>query len=92
VLSIVDLAEKQLSGTSRDVETLVACSGNTRTTLVVLNQDQAERLYDSAETEYYVLPGRAPFASWSRDAARRRQLHLDPRNTGHSILRRGTGS
>ena len=54
VLSIVDLAEKQLSGNQARRETLVACSGNTRTTLVLLNQDQPERLYDSAETEYYV--------------------------------------
>jgi hypothetical protein len=40
VLSIVDLAEKQLSGNQARRETLVSCSGNTRTTLVVLNQDQ----------------------------------------------------
>jgi hypothetical protein len=37
---------------------------------VVLNQDQAERLYDGAETEYYVVAGLAwvlpamPIISW----------------------------
>src|SRR5262249_55077160 len=46
IVSIVDLAEKQLSGNQPRRETLVSCSGNTRTTLVVLNQDQPERLYD----------------------------------------------
>src|SRR6185503_2441963 len=45
VLSIVDLAERQLSGNQARRETLVSCSGNTRTLLVVLNQDQADRLY-----------------------------------------------
>jgi hypothetical protein len=44
VLSIVDLAERQLSGNQPRRETLVSCSGNTRTMLVVLNQDQPDRL------------------------------------------------
>jgi len=51
VLSIIELAERQLSGNQPRRESLVSCSGNTRTMLVGLNQDQADRLYDGAEIE-----------------------------------------
>src|SRR5262245_45418578 len=60
VLSIVDLAERQLSGNQARRETLVSCSGNTRTLLVVLNQDQPDRRYEGAEVEYYVVAGQGP--------------------------------
>src|SRR5204863_5601943 len=68
ILSIVDLAEKQLSGNTPRRETTVACSGNTRTMLVVLNQDQPERLYDRAETEYYVVAGQGAVRLNGREA------------------------
>jgi len=90
VLSIVDLAEKQLSGNQPRRETLVACSGNTRTTLVVLNQDQAERLYDGAETEYYVVAGQGAVRLNGRETLLAAGSYVSiPRNTSHSILRRG---
>jgi mannose-6-phosphate isomerase-like protein (cupin superfamily) len=90
VLSIVDLAEKQLSGNQPRRETLVACSGNTRTTLVVLNQDQAERLYDGAETEYYVVAGQGAVRLNSRETSLAAGSYVSiPRNTSHSVLKRG---
>ena len=90
ILSIVDLAEKQLSGNQARRETLVACSGNTRTTLVVLNQDQAERLYDGAEIEYYVVAGQGAVRLNGRDTPLSAGSYVSvPRNTSHGIIRRG---
>jgi mannose-6-phosphate isomerase-like protein (cupin superfamily) len=90
ILSIVDLAEKQLSGNQARRETLVSCSGNTRTMLVVLNQDQPDRLYDGAETEYYVVAGQGAVRLNGRDAPLSAGSYVSiPRNTTHSILRRG---
>jgi mannose-6-phosphate isomerase-like protein (cupin superfamily) len=90
VLSIVDLAEKQLSGNTPRRETLVSCSGNTRTTLVVLNQDQPDRLYDGAEVEYYVVAGQGAVRLNGRDTALSAGSYVSiPRNTSHSIARRG---
>jgi mannose-6-phosphate isomerase-like protein (cupin superfamily) len=90
VLSIVDLAEKQLSGNQARRETLVSCSGNTRTMLVVLNQDQADRLYEGAETEYYVVAGQGAVRLNGRDAPLAAGSYVSvPRNTSHGIVRRG---
>lgn len=90
VLSIVDLAEKQLSGSQARRETVVSCSGNTRTTLVLLNQDQPERLYDGAEIEYYVVAGQGAIRLNGRDSALAAGTYASlPRNTSHSIIRRG---
>jgi len=90
VLSIVDLAEKQLAGNQARRETLVSCSGNTRTTLVVLNQDQAERLYDGAETEYYVVAGQGAVRLNGRETSLAAGSYVSiPRNTSHAIVRRG---
>lgn len=90
VLSIVDLAEKQLSGNQARRETLVSCSGNTRTTLVLLNQDQPERLYDSAEADYYVVAGQGAVRLNGRDTGVAAGTYVSlPRNTSHSIVRRG---
>jgi mannose-6-phosphate isomerase-like protein (cupin superfamily) len=90
VLSIVDLAEKQLSGNQARRETLVSCSGNTRTTLVVLNQDQAERLYEGAETEYYIVAGQGAVRLNGRETSLAAGSYVSiPRNTSHGIVRRG---
>ena len=90
VLSIVDLAERQLSGNQPRRETLVSCSGNTRTMLVVLNQDQPDRLYDGAEVEYYVIAGQGAVKLSGRDTPLSAGSYVSiPRNTGHGVVRRG---
>ena len=90
VLSIIDLAERQLSGNQPRRETLVSCSGNTRTMLVSLNQDQADRLYDGAEVEYYVVAGQGAVKLNGRDTPLSAGSYVSiPRNTGHGITRRG---
>jgi mannose-6-phosphate isomerase-like protein (cupin superfamily) len=90
VLSMVELAEKQLSGNQPRRETLVACSGNTRTTLVLLNQDQPDRLYENAETEYYVVAGQGAVRLNGRESPLAAGSYASiPRNTSHAILKRG---
>lgn len=90
VSSIVDLAEKQLSGNQARRETLVSCSGNTRTLLVVLNQDQADRRYDGAEVEYYVVAGQGAVKLNGRDTPLSAGSYVSiPRDTTHGIARRG---
>jgi len=61
--SLYDIAESELKSRTPRREMLVACSGNLRTTMILLaEKDQAslpKRMYDSAEVSYYVLGGEA---------------------------------
>jgi mannose-6-phosphate isomerase-like protein (cupin superfamily) len=89
--SIVDLVERELIPASEPRrETLLACSGTTRTTLVQLNQDQPQRLYDAAEVNYYVVAGEGAIRMAGRetDLAEGSLVAL-PRGTTHGMLRRG---
>jgi mannose-6-phosphate isomerase-like protein (cupin superfamily) len=90
-LSIVDLVERELiSNNQPRRETLVSCSGNTRTTLVQLNQDQPQRLYDTAEINYYVVAGEGAVRLNGRDTAiAAGSLVSLPRETPHALIRRG---
>jgi len=90
-LSIVELLEKELiPGNQPRRETLVSCSGNTRTTLVQLNQDQADRLYDSAEVTYYIVAGEGAVRIGGRDTAMAAGGFVSiPRGTAHGLVRRG---
>jgi mannose-6-phosphate isomerase-like protein (cupin superfamily) len=90
-LSIVDLVERDLiGGNQARRDTLVACSGNMRTTLMQLNQDQEERQYDSAEIAYYVVAGEGTLKIGGRDTTlAASSLVALPRGTAHSVARRG---
>ena len=89
-LSVVDLIEKEYVGNQPRRESLLSCSGNTRTTLVQLNQDQAERLYDTAEATYYVVGGEGALRIDGKDVQFPTTGFVSvPRGTAHSILRRG---
>lgn len=90
-ISVVDLVERELisSGAPRR-ETLVACSGNTRTTVLQLNQDQPERLYDGAEINYYVVAGEGAVRMPAGETALAPgSLIALPRGTAHALMRRG---
>lgn len=91
VLSIVDLVERELiSGSAPRKDTLVSCSGNTRTMLVQLNQPQAERVYEAAESLYYVVAGEGTVSVNERDVPVAAGGYVSvPRGTAHSIVRRG---
>jgi mannose-6-phosphate isomerase-like protein (cupin superfamily) len=91
MLSIVDLVERELIGNSQPRrETLVACSGNTRTTLVQLNQNQPDRLHETAEVTYYVVAGEGAVRVNDRETALTASSFVSlPRGTLHSLVRRG---
>jgi carboxypeptidase family protein len=90
-LPIVELVEHDLIRNSEPRrDTLVACSGNTRITLIQLNEDQPDRLYDSAEVTYYVIAGEGAVRLGGRDSALAPSSFVSlPRGTAHSLIRRG---
>jgi hypothetical protein len=57
VVSLVDLAMKELDRRQPRLESLVACSGEARSTLLQINEDQPPRLYENAESFFYVVAG-----------------------------------
>ena len=68
----------------------MSCSGNTRSTLVQLNQDQPERLYEEAEVGYYVVAGEGAVRIGGRDTALVAGSFVSlPRGTAHILIRRG---
>ena len=54
--SLTRLAEQQ-KNTKERRETLISCSGNTRNVLLVLIDEQPQRIYDGAESTFYVISG-----------------------------------
>ena len=90
-LSVVSLIEKEIIPNNQPRrDTLVACSGNTRTLLVQLNQDQPDRLYDTAEATYYVIAGEGAVRMGGRDVALAAGTFVSlPRGTTHGLVRRG---
>jgi mannose-6-phosphate isomerase-like protein (cupin superfamily) len=89
--SLVDFLDRNLIRNSEPrKETLVSCSGNTRATLVQLNQNQALRLYENAEVTYYVIAGEGSLKVAERETALAAGSFVSlPRGTGHELLRRG---
>ena len=91
-VSIIDLAERQVreAGNAPRRESLVSCSGNTRTTVVQLNQDQPQRLYDTAEVTYYVVAGQGALRVDGRDSDLQAGSFVSiPRGIAHTLARRG---
>jgi hypothetical protein len=83
------MAQTELKASQPRAETLVACSGNLRSTLVILSKEQPRRLYDEAEASYYVLGGEATFTVGGKKDTRSRWLHRYPRGVPFSIVRHG---
>ena len=54
--SVSKLAENERRAKERR-EILLSCSGNTRNMLLVLTDEQSQRVYDAAESTFYVLEG-----------------------------------
>ena len=90
-LSIVEMIERELIGGNQPRrDSVVSCSGNARSTLVQLNQDQAERLYDAADVTYYVIAGEGTAKMNGRDSMLVAGSFVSvPRGTPHSLARRG---
>jgi mannose-6-phosphate isomerase-like protein (cupin superfamily) len=89
--SLVDYLDRNLIRNNEPrKETLVSCSGNTRTMLVQMNQDQPRRVYDGAEVTYYVIAGEGSAKFDARETPLAAGTFVSvPRDTGHELLRRG---
>ena len=90
LVSILDLLEKEFIGRQPRRETLLGCSGNARAMMVQLNEQQPERLYDTAEALYYVLGGEGTIRLDGRESALvTGHFALVPRGTSHGFIRKG---
>lgn len=90
-LSMIDLVERELIANKEPrKDTLVACSGNTRSMLVQLNESQSRRVYADAEVLYYVIAGEGAINVDGRDSALAAGAYSAlPRGAGHSLTRKG---
>jgi mannose-6-phosphate isomerase-like protein (cupin superfamily) len=90
----VDLLARQRLGRGQTrLETLLGCSGNTRSTLLQLAQDQPQRLYESAEVVLYVLTGEAGIAMGPAEGVIAEGGFVSiPRATPFTLKRRGNKS
>jgi mannose-6-phosphate isomerase-like protein (cupin superfamily) len=90
-VGVVQTLEKEYVGKQPRRESLLACTGNLRTSMIQLNDPMPARLYDSADAMYYVLGGEGTV---QMDGADKKLATYDfvsvPRGTSHSFTRRGT--
>jgi mannose-6-phosphate isomerase-like protein (cupin superfamily) len=71
-------------------ETLISCSGNTRATLVQMNENQPQRLYADAEVTYYIIQGDGTLRAAGKEAPLGQGSFISmPRGVGHEIVRNG---
>jgi mannose-6-phosphate isomerase-like protein (cupin superfamily) len=89
-LSIVSLVEKEFIGRQPRRETRLGCTGNARATMIQLNEPQPERLYESAESMYYVVAGEGTIRLNGRETPIvNGSFAIVPRGTSHGFVRRG---
>jgi mannose-6-phosphate isomerase-like protein (cupin superfamily) len=89
-LDIPEFADRNLIRREPRRESPIACSGNARATLVQLNEPQPERLYDTAESMYYVVAGEGTIRVNGRESALvAGTFALVPRGASFTILRKG---
>jgi Carboxypeptidase regulatory-like domain/Cupin domain len=90
LMSILDLLEKNFIGKQPRKETLLGCSVNMRAMMIQLNEEQPERLYDTADSAYYVLGGEGVIRLNGRESALvTGSFALVPRGTSHAFVRKG---
>jgi mannose-6-phosphate isomerase-like protein (cupin superfamily) len=88
--SIPDLLEKDFVGKQPRRESLLSCSGSTRTTMLQINEPLPERRYADGDIVYYVLGGEGTLKQNGRDSRIVTNTFLSvPRGTSHSFERRG---
>jgi Carboxypeptidase regulatory-like domain/Cupin domain len=88
--SILELLEKEFIGRQPRKETLLGCSVNLRSTMVQLNEALPERLYENAESAYYVLGGEGTIRLNGRESPLvTGSFALVPRGTSHAFIRKG---
>jgi hypothetical protein len=90
LLSILDLLEKDFIGRQPRKETALGCSGNARSTMIQLNESLPERLYENAESMYYVLGGEGSIRVNGRESGLLTGgFAMVPRGSAHAFARKG---
>ena len=88
--SILTLLERELIRREPRKESPLGCSGNARSTMIQINEQQPERLYESAETIYYVIGGEGTVRLSGRESAITTSDYIQvPRGTSHGFVRKG---
>jgi mannose-6-phosphate isomerase-like protein (cupin superfamily) len=88
--SVTSLADKERNTKEPRRELLLSCSGNMRNMLLVLTEEQPERIYDSAETTFYVVNGQGSARVGSlQSAVGPGSFIAVPRGTPFSLARQG---
>ena len=87
---IADIVQGEPVGRQPRRESLISCSGNTRTTVIQLNEPLPQRVYDGADAVYYVIGGEGTVRLQGRDVRVPLNGYISvPRGTVHSFERRG---
>lgn len=89
-VAIPDWLDKEFVGREARRESIIACSGNERTTIIQLNEPLPQRLYEEADVVYYVLGGEGSVTLDTRSSRIGTNAFVSvPRGTPHSFERRG---
>jgi hypothetical protein len=90
IIPIIDWLDKEYVGREPRRESLLACSGNERTTILQLNEPMPQRLYEEADVVYYVLGGEGNVLLDGRSSRIDTNAFISvPRGTSHAFERRG---
>lgn len=89
-VSVPKVLEGDFVGKNPRRESLLSCSGNTRTTMLQINQPTPERMYADADVVYYVIGGEGSMKLNGKES----KLALNdfisiPRGGSHSFERKG---
>jgi mannose-6-phosphate isomerase-like protein (cupin superfamily) len=90
-VSVPRVLEGDYVGKNPRRESLLSCSGNTRTTMLQINQPMPERMYADADVVYYVIGGEGTMKLNGKES----KLALNdfvsiPRGGSHSFERKGS--
>jgi mannose-6-phosphate isomerase-like protein (cupin superfamily) len=90
-ITIPDWLEKEFVGREPRRESILACSGNERTTMIQLNEPMPQRLYENADIVYYVVAGEGTITLDGKPSRIPTNAFISvPRGTAHSFERRGS--
>ena len=91
VQPLVNVVKRETIGKSEArKDTLLACSGNTRSMLVQLNELQSRRAYEGAEALYYVISGEGTINVDGKEVILRPTSYAAlPRGVAHSLTKTG---
>ena len=89
-MSVVEVLEKEFVGRNPRRESLLSCSGTTRSTMLQVNEPLPERMYTDADVVYYVLGGEGTMRLNGKDTRIATNGFLSvPRGASHSFEKRG---